>query len=107
MENTSNIKTFSDFWPTYLEEHASRTSRWCHLGGLIVAAVLAAALVSIGMFFFLPLAVVPAHLGARLGHRLSPRTATVVAESPVWGAAADLKMCALMLTGRLDRHPAI
>jgi hypothetical protein len=56
-----------------------------------------------GLVFFLPLAVVPALLGARLGHRLSLRGAEISAESPILAALADLKLFALVLTGRVGR----
>jgi hypothetical protein len=53
------------------------------------------------MIFFLVLAVAPAQIGAALGHKLSPRQDPTVEEHPDWAAIADLKMCALMVTGRL------
>jgi len=54
------------------------------------------------MIFFLVLAVVPAQVGAFVGHKLSPRQDAVSAEHPDWAALADLKMFALAATGRLD-----
>src|SRR5262249_51063743 len=105
-ENVTNISTFSDFWPLYLRAHRSRASQALHLGGLLLSVALGAALVSCGMVFFLVLAVVPAQIGAALGHKLSPRKERAVEDHPDWAALADLKMCALMLTGRLKREMA-
>ncbi len=106
MANTSKINTFKDFWPYYLRAHGSRASQAFHLGGLVLSVALAAALLSCGMVFFLLLAIVPAQLGAYIGHRLSPRKDHAVEEHPDWAALADVKMCGLMLTGRLGHEIA-
>ena len=103
MANNSNINSFNDFWPAYLRAHSSRVSRAFHFAGLIVSAAFVAALLACGMIFFLPLAAVPAFIGAKLGHKLSPRRDRVSGEHPDWAVRADLKMFGLFLTGRLAR----
>ncbi|HEX4335215.1 MAG TPA: DUF962 domain-containing protein [Polyangiaceae bacterium] len=106
MANSSNVNTFNDFWPRYLRAHRSRASRAFHLGGVVLSVALAAALVSCGMIFFLVLAIVPAQLGAAIGHKLSPRKDRVLEDHPDWAAVADVRMCSLMVTGRLGREIA-
>jgi hypothetical protein len=101
MKKSQKIDTFQDFWPEYLRAHESRASRIAHFVGILLSLVLAAALVSCGMVFFLLLATVPAQIGAWLGHKLSPRKDRVSDEHPDWAALADLKMFGLALTGRL------
>lgn len=102
MKQANKINTFQDFWPEYLRAHASRASRVAHFTGILLSLVTAAALLSCGMVFFLVLALVPAQLGAYVGHKLSPRADKVSADHPDWAAFADLKMFALAATGRLD-----
>ena len=104
MKESSKINTFQDFWPEYLRAHASRASRIAHFVGILGSLVAAAALLSCGMVFFLVLAIVPAQIGAAVGHKLSPRADEVSADHPDWAAIADLKMFALAATGRLDRE---
>jgi hypothetical protein len=106
MANSNKINSFRDFWPRYLSAHRSPLSQAFHLGGLLLSLALAAALVSCGMLFFLVLAVVPAQIGATIGHKLSPRGDRTVHEHPHWAAVADLRMCALLVTGRLGREIA-
>ena len=106
MANSNKINSFSDFWPRYLRAHRSPASQAFHLGGLLVSFALAAALVSCGMIFFLVLAVVPALIGAAIGHWLSPKADHSVDEHPDWAVLADLRMCALLVTGRLGREIA-
>jgi hypothetical protein len=63
----------------------------------------AALILRTGLLFFLPLAFVPALLGAKLGQPPSLQGAAISAESPVWAALADLKLFGLVLTGRIGR----
>ncbi|MBM4361151.1 MAG: DUF962 domain-containing protein [Deltaproteobacteria bacterium] len=104
MNELNKIETFSDFWPVYLRAHSSAASRAWHVAGLVGGALVAGALLATGMVFFLAAALVPVHLGAYLGHRLSLRTADLrlVEERPGWAAVAELKMARLMLTGHLE-----
>lgn len=111
MANSNNVKTFNDFWPRYLRAHGSRLSQAFHLGGLVLSVALAVALISCGMIFFLLLAIVPAQIGAAIGHwlgkrsdHLGKRSDHVVDDHPDWAALADLRMCALLVTGRLGRE---
>ena len=106
MANRNNVSTFNEFWPRYLRSHGSRASQAFHFGGLVLSLALAAALLSCGMVFFLVLAIVPAQIGAAIGHKLSPRRDRAVEDHPDWAALADLRMCGLMVTGRLEREIA-
>jgi hypothetical protein len=104
MNKHNEIETFQDFWPLYLRAHSSRVSRACHFTGLALSAATAGAMIACGMVFFLVLAVVPALLGAWLGHKLSPRHEHLADEHPDWAARADLKMFGLFLAGRLGQE---
>ena len=105
MATAKNVRTFKDFWPRYLRAHRSRASQAFHLGGVLLSIALAAALLSCGMIFFLVLAIIPAQIGAAIGHKLSPRKEDpAVEDHPDWAALADLRMCALLVTGRLGRE---
>lgn len=104
MKNQNKIETFKDFWPAYLAEHENPASLVCHIGGLALSLVMAAAMLSVGMVFFLVLAALPAVLGAWLGHKLSPRHVEGESERPGWAVRADLKMFSLAVTGRLGRE---
>ena len=102
MKKSHEIRSFDEFWPEYLRAHSSPASRGFHAAGVLLSLAAAAALLSCGMVFFLVLAIVPAQLGAWVGHKLSPRKDTVSAEHPDWAVVADIKMCALAATGRLE-----
>jgi hypothetical protein len=104
MKKINKINSFNEFWPEYLRAHTSPASRAFHVAGILLSLATAVALISCGMVFFLVVAVVPAQLGAWIGHKLSPRKDIVSAEHPDWAALADVKMCALAVTGRLGRE---
>ncbi len=106
MANSRNVTTFREFWPRYLRAHRSRASQAFHLGGVVLSVALAAALLACGMVFFLVLAIVPAQIGAAVGHKLSPKKDPAVEDHPDWAALADLRMCGLLVTGRLGREVA-
>jgi hypothetical protein len=106
MASRKNVSNFREFWPRYLRAHGSRASQAFHLGGLVLSIALAAALISCGMVFFLVLAIVPAQIGAAIGHKLSPKKDRAVEDHPDWAALADLRMCALLVTGKLEREIA-
>jgi len=109
MEKNNEVRSFRDFWPLYLQAHASPVSRALHVAGVVLSFLLAAALLRAGLVFFLLLAVVPAQLGAWLGHKLSFRKATEfpgLDEHPEWSARADLKMSWLALKGGLSEELA-
>ncbi len=105
------VNNFSEFWPEYLRAHADRASRAAHLTGVALSLATAAALISCGMVFFLVLAIVPAQLGAWVGHKLSPRHERISEQHPDWAALADAKMFGLFVTGNLGselaRHGAL
>ena len=101
MNKSKKINSFSEFWPEYLRAHSDPASRAFHVSGMALSLVAAAALLSCGMVFFLVLAIIPAQLGAWVGHKLSPRHDRVSEQHPDWAAIADLKMFGLFLTGRL------
>lgn len=106
MKNNSNISSFEAFWPQYLRAHKNPLSRAMHFAGLVLSLAMAGALLSCGMVFFLLLAIIPAQLGAWLGHKLSPRHDHLSEEHPDWAALADVKMFWLFLTGRLGTEIA-
>lgn len=109
MKNINEVRTFNEYWSHYLSAHSNGTSRALHFGGLVLSAASAVWLLAHGLIFFIVLAAIPAMVGAWLGHRLSPRTASmpdVVDEYPGWAVLADLKMFALAITGRLGRELA-
>jgi hypothetical protein len=93
---------FDEFWVAYLRAHANPKTALFHVAGVGFALLLLAAMLSCGMVFFAACAVVPAQLGAFLGHWLTGEPDTVSPNRPDWAAIASLRMFWLAITGRLD-----
>lgn len=94
-------QSFAEFWPFYLREHSRPQTRALHyVGTTLVVLIAVAALLSGRWAWFaaLPLAGYAfawvAHFGVEKNR---PATFTY----PLWSLAADFRMWALWLTGRL------
>ena len=95
------LKSFAEFWPHYVAEHSRTGTRALHAAGTITSTMLAVALVATGRWRWLPLALVTGYAAAWAGHFLVEHNRPATFRHPLWSFAADYKMVALMLTGRM------
>ena len=100
------LKSFAQFWPHYVAEHSRAGTRALHAAGTITSTALAVALLSTGRWRWLPLAFATGYAAAWAGHFLVERNRPATFRHPLWSFAADYKMVALMLTGRMRREVA-
>jgi hypothetical protein len=101
MSETSRIGSFAEFWPYYLREHRQPGTRALHLVGSTLSLLLLIAAVVLGRPMFLLGALVVGYGFAWLGHYLVEHNRPATFEYPLWSFAADWKMWALALSGRL------
>lgn len=98
---SNRIQSFADFWPYYLREHARPATRLLHYAGtsLVVGIALFALLTGrSGLFFAVPIA---GYGFAWIAHFLVEKNRPATFTYPLWSLAADFKMWAMWLTGRL------
>ena len=95
------LKSFAEFWPHYVAEHSRPGTRALHAAGTTTSTMLAVALVATGRWRWLPLAFVTGYAAAWAGHFLVEHNRPATFQHPLWSFAADYKMVALMLTGRM------
>lgn len=98
------ITSFSEFWPYYLGEHAKPATRALHYVG--TSLVVALGFVALGtghyaLFAAMPLA---GYFFAWVGHFGVEKNRPATFTYPLWSLAADFKMWALWLTGRIGQE---
>jgi hypothetical protein len=95
------FKSFEEFWPCYLSEHSKPTTRLLHCIGSLTAMAALIALIVIGRWWLLPLALVPGYAFAWIGHFFVEKNRPATFTYPLWSFMDDWKMLALILTGKL------
>lgn len=98
---SERIQTFGQFWPYYLGEHRRSGTRILHLLGTTLAVCLWLTAVATGRWWFLLAGLVAGYAFAWVGHFFVEHNRPATFRYPLWSLAADFKMWALALTGRL------
>jgi hypothetical protein len=95
------IATFKEFWPFYLGEHSLPSTRVMHFVGSWVALFNVAAFGFTLSPGYLLAAILSGYAFAWVSHFFIEKNRPATFTYPAWSFAADWKMWAFMLTGRL------
>lgn len=95
------MSSFAQFWPYYLREHARPATRALHYVGtsLVVTCGVAGLLTGHALLFWLM--PVMGYAFAWFAHFAVEHNRPATFRHPLWSLAADFRMWALWLTGRL------
>jgi hypothetical protein len=94
-------QTFTDFWPFYLGEHSLPATRWMHfVGSTLALLVVVTGALALNPWSLLG-ALVCGYAFAWVSHFFIEKNRPATFTYPLWSFAADWKMWALMLTGKL------
>lgn len=97
----STFRSFAEFYPFYLGEHANRTCRRLHfIGSTLVIAALVLALAT-GQWRWLWLMPVAGYGFAWVGHYVFEKNRPATFKHPLYSLAGDWVMYAQMLRGKI------
>lgn len=93
------IKTFGEFWPYYVREHASPLNRRLHFIGTSLVVLSAAAFLVTGRWWFLLLMPLSGYGFAWVGHFVVEKNRPATFQYPLYSLASDFVMYGKMWTG--------
>jgi hypothetical protein len=101
MNDEKSFRTFDDFYPFYLGEHANRTCRRLHFAGTSMAVALLIAALVTQWWWFIAVALVQGYVFAWVGHFFFEHNKPATFKYPWFSLMGDWRLWWDILTGRV------
>ena len=101
MKEQKTYRSFMDFYPFYLSEHANRTSRRLHFVGTSIAAVLLLAALATQRWWLVAAALIQGYGFAWVGHFFFERNKPATFKYPWFSLRGDWRLWWEILTGEI------
>lgn len=98
---SEGFKSFAEFWPYYLQEHAKPATRALHFAGTGAGLLLAFVALISGNYWLLLAALICGYGPAWIGHFFVEKNRPATFRHPFWSLIADFRMFFFFITGRL------
>ena len=92
MSGESSFRTFRDFYPFYLSEHANRTSRRLHFAGTSIAALLLIATLLTRVWWLAAAALIQGYAFAWAGHYFFEHNRPATFKHPWFSLMGDWRL---------------
>ncbi|MGV8941305.1 MAG: Mpo1-like protein [Lysobacter sp.] len=101
MSEAKSYRTFAEFYPFYLGQHANRVSRRLHFVGTSLVVVLTVAAFVTQLWWLIGVALIQAYAFAWIGHFFFERNRPATFQYPLLSLRGDWRMWWEMLTGKI------
>jgi len=102
---TSDIRSFQEFWPYYVRQHSRPRTRLLHAAGSILAVVVFGAAFAINLWLLVAVPVI-GYAFAWYAHFFVEHNRPATFGHPFYSLFADYRMLFLMMAGRMDDEVA-
>jgi len=96
-----DFKSFEEFWPHYLRQHADSRTRTLHFVGTTLAFWMMVAAVPLGSLLLFAAGPLVAYAFAWAGHASIEHNRPATFSFPLWSLRGDIRMYRYWLDGRL------
>lgn len=101
-----HFPSFAAFWPYYLAQHRSPSTRAWHFAGLALAALLLALAAIMQTWLWALAAPIAGYALSWTGRAIGLGNRPATFMHPLWSLRGDFRMAALALSGKLDAELA-
>jgi hypothetical protein len=99
-------RTYAEFWPYYLREHAQGATRAIHIFGTVAAIAFVVLAIVFATWWLLIGALFAGYGPAWVAHFLVEKNRPATFRYPLWSLVSDFRMTATWFTGGLARELA-
>jgi hypothetical protein len=97
-------KSFQEFWPFYLSEHANKKNRRLHFMGTMIVFIILISAIATAYWTLLWIIPFAGYGFAWVGHFIVEKNRPATFKHPLWSLIGDFKMFFMTLAGRLPRE---
>jgi hypothetical protein len=102
MPTEREFRSFQEFWPFYVQEHANATNRRLHWIGTAIVIAFAITAAARGEWLWLLLMPLAGYSFAWIGHFVVQKNRPATFKHPLWSLFGDFKMFGYMCIGRMQ-----